>query len=81
MNAGEVEPGFRACEGCLEVLGQASVAVEPSQRALDDRSARQDFEAFCGLGSLDDFKGLLTQPLERIFEFLAGVGAVREEVA
>ena len=43
----------------VEVLGEATVAIEPSQNALDDPSARQDFDAVSGVGSLDDLDGPL----------------------
>ncbi len=36
MDAGDHDPGLGAGDGGFEVLGQASVAVEPGQRALDE---------------------------------------------
>ena len=43
----------------VEVLGEAAVAIEPSQNALDHPWVRQDFEALGGFGSLDDLDGRL----------------------
>ena len=40
-NAGDVESGECAGNGSLEVLGEASIVVEPSEGSLDDPSARQ----------------------------------------
>ena len=66
LDAGAEEPGFGAGNGRREVLGQAAIAVEPGQGALDDPAARQQLGALCGVGSLDDLEGPATGPLERV---------------
>ena len=41
----------------VQVLGGAAVAAQPSQCSLDDPAARENHEAFCHIGSLDDLDG------------------------
>lgn len=81
LDAGEEEPGFGAGDGGFGVLGEAAIAIEPSQGALDDPAARQHLEALYGIGSLDDLEGPSTEPLERAGELGSGVSAVGEDVA
>ncbi len=65
----------------LEVLGEATVAIEPGQRSLDDPSTRQDFEALCGIGSLDDLDGPCADAAQRVAQFVTGIAAIGEDVA
>ena len=64
----------------LEVLGQTSISVEPSQGSLDDPAAGDDFEALGGVGSLDDLDGPLSDTAQRAPEFVSGIAAVGEQV-
>lgn len=50
------KPRLGAGDGCLEILGETAVLVEPGEGALDDRSARQEHEAGSGTRALDDFE-------------------------
>ena len=81
LDTGEEEPGFGACDSGFEVFGQASIAIEPSQRAFDHPAARHDFEALCGVGSLDDFERPAAEALERLGQLGPGVSAVGEDMA
>ena len=44
-------------QGLTRAGGEAADSIEPCQCAFDDPTARENHEAFCGIGSLDDFDG------------------------
>lgn len=67
-------------DGLLEVLGQASVSVEPSQGTLHDPASRQDFEALGCVGSLDDVDGPFSDAAQRVFELVPSIAAIGEDV-
>jgi hypothetical protein len=48
-------PSNGAGDGCFEILRQSTAAAEPCESSFDDPSARQNFEALCRVGALDDF--------------------------
>src|SRR5436190_3188364 len=48
------DPRLGAGDACLEILGKATVASEPSEGAFDDPSSRLWLEGPEGLGSGDD---------------------------
>jgi hypothetical protein len=66
------EPCGCGRDGLFEVLGEA-VAIEPCQGSFDDPAARQDFEALCGIGSLDNFDGPLADLGQRNLELVPGI--------
>ena len=59
LDASAEDPCGCGCDGCLEVLGEAAVAVQPGERSLDGPSAGQEVKALCGVGSLDDLDCLI----------------------
>lgn len=65
----------------FEILGEASIPVEPFQRALDHPAAWQHFEAFGGVGALDCFDRLLVDATQRVLDFVSGIAAIGENVA
>ena len=73
-------PGGRRGDGLLEVLGEASVPVEPCQGALDDPSPGQHFEALGGVGPLNDLDGPLADAAKRILEFVSSIAAIGEDM-
>ena len=77
MDGRHKQPGGRAFDGVLKVLGEASVSVEPSEGSLDDPAPRQEFEAFGGIGSLDDFECPFADLVERGAQFFAGITAIK----
>ena len=81
LYAGEEDPCLRGSHAGLEVLGQASVAVEPSERALDDPAAGKELEALGPLGALDDLQRPASHLAERALELGPGIGAIGEDVA
>ena len=81
MDGSDEEPGSCRGDGLLEVLGEASIAVEPCQRALDHPAARQHFKAFGGVGPFDDLDGPLADAAQSILEFVSGIAAIGEDVA
>ena len=66
---------------CLEVLGEAAIAVEPSERALDDPASGQQLEALGAVGSLDDLQRPRAECGQRGLQLGAGIAAVGEDVA
>src|SRR5215213_1141827 len=56
LDRGEMDHGGGRGEGCLEILGQPSVAAEPSEGPLDQPALGQDGKA-AGAGlALDDLE-------------------------
>ena len=70
---GTLEAGFK-------VLGQPSVAIEPSESALDNPAPRQDDKAADGIGTLDDLDDPLADFVESGVELGAAVGAVGKDM-
>ena len=60
----------------LEVLGEAAVAVEPCQGELDDPGPREDFEAFCPIGTPDDFERPLASIAQCVLELVSVIAAI-----
>jgi len=54
LDRGEVEPGLGAGDRGLKVFGEAAVAVEPGEGALDQPTAGEGFQALGLGGALDD---------------------------
>ena len=78
---GDEDPGNGTCDGGLEVLGKPAASIEPCERSLDNPSTRQNLEAFRGIGSFDDFKGPGPEFGQGVFQLVARIGAVSEDVA
>lgn len=81
LDRSDEEPCGCGRDGLFEVLGEAAVAIEPCQGSFDDPSAKQDFEALCDIGSLDDFDGPLADLGQRILELVTSITTVGEEMA
>jgi hypothetical protein len=54
LDGGEEEPSGGAFDGAFEVLGEAAVAVEPSECPLDDPSSGKKLEALGRIRTLDE---------------------------
>jgi hypothetical protein len=54
-DGGELQEGEPATVEIFPVLGETAATVEPRNGAFDNPSARQNLEAFRGIGSFDDF--------------------------
>jgi hypothetical protein len=72
------------CDGAgdcrLENLRQPAASSEPCESALDEPTARRDFEAFGGVGSIDDFELPLSHAFEGCVQLWASIAAVGENV-
>jgi hypothetical protein len=53
-DAGGGDPGFSACDGGFEVLGEATVAAEPGKGAFHHPAPRLGLEGPDALGAGDD---------------------------
>src|SRR5215216_6054928 len=80
-HARDGDPGFGAGNGGFEVLGEAAVAAEPGEGALDQPSPRQELEAFDAVRTLDDLDRPRPAFGERADELLPAIDAVGEDVA
>ena len=74
LDAGGVEPSHRALDGCLYILCQAAIAVEPGNGALHP-TARQENEALSRVGALDDLDGPVAEAFERPLQLEAVIPA------
>lgn len=74
------ELGGGGFDGLFEVLGEAGVAAEPCQRSFDDPATGQDFEALCGIGSLDDLDGPFADAAQGFAQLVPGIAAIGEQV-
>jgi len=81
VDRGDEEPGGCALDSSFEVFGEAVVAVQPGDGALDHPAAQQQFEAFCGVGPFDDFQRSIADVSERIAQFFASLAAIGEYVS
>jgi hypothetical protein len=73
---GEAEEGGDGSGVTLEVSGQATIAADPGEGALDDPALGQDDEAM-GIAALDDLQGPRAGPsddLSHPWPLVAGVG-------
>src|ERR1700689_3928033 len=73
---GKAEEGGDGSRVTLEVAGQAAVAADPGEGALDDPALGQDDEAM-GIAALDDLQSPRTGPgddLSPPWPLVAGVG-------
>src|SRR3954454_847421 len=80
LDAGDHEPSLGAGDGGFEVLGQATVAPEPGEGALNHPSPRLGFESSDTMSSCDDLDGPFAEIGDRIEQFIASVDAVGEDV-
>ena len=67
-------------EAGFKVFGKPSVALEPSESALDNPAPRQDDKAADGIGTFDDLDGPLADFVESGVELGAAVGAVGKDM-
>jgi len=65
----------------IEVLGEAAVAAEPRQCALDHPSAREDDEAFGSIRTPDDRDSLFVDLAQCVVEFVASIAAMQKHDA
>src|SRR5271163_946987 len=79
-DAGDHEPGLSACDGRLEVLGEATVAPEPGKGAFDHPAFGLGLEGPDTLGSGDDLDGPLAELGDRAEQFAAAIDPIGEDV-
>ena len=79
-NAGDEEPGFGAGDGSLEVLGEATVAAEPSEGAFDDPTLGLGLEGSDPLGPGDDLDLPSAELGGGTAELIAALDAIGEDM-
>lgn len=80
LDRSDEQPCSGRGDGLFEVLCEAAVAVQPGQCSLDNPAARENNEALCGIGPLDDFDGPFSDPAQRALELFASIAAIGEDV-
>src|SRR5437773_794399 len=75
------DPRFGAGDACLEILGKATVASEPSEGAFDDPSSRLWLEGPEGLGSGDAIDRPPAQLRQSVQQLRPAIDVVGEEDA
>ena len=75
------EPCGCGGDGCLEVLCEAAVAVQPGEGSLDDPSAGQRDEAFRNVELFDEFDCPVAGRGEGVAQFVTGIAAIGEDMA
>src|SRR6266436_4243864 len=80
LDAGDHDPSGCAGDGRLKILGEASVPIEPSERAFDDPTSRLRFERPYALGPGNDLDGPLAQIGECVEQLLPAIDAVGEDM-
>jgi hypothetical protein len=81
LDAGNIEPGDCPLDGCFHVLGQASVAVQPGEGALDHPTTGQQDKTLGNVRPFDDLDRSITEIFEGIRKLFTGVTSVAEHVA
>src|SRR5580658_1819449 len=81
LNAGNIEPGHGTLDSCLHVFGQAPVAVQPGESALNHPAAGQQNKALGDVRPFDDLDRPITEIFEGILQLFTGVTSVGEHVA
>ena len=75
----DVDDGFGTVDALFVVAHEAAPAGHPGERALDDPSTRDDFEAHGGVGSLDDLDGEIPEG-GFVHELGAIIGPIGEQM-
>jgi len=79
-NARKDDPCLRAGDCLLEIFREASAAVEPSKRSLNDPTSRLGLESADTLRSCDDLNDPLAELGDRVGQLLPPVDTVGENV-
>jgi hypothetical protein len=80
LDRGDEQPCGCRGDGLLEVLGEATVAVQPSEDSLDNPTAREDDTPLCGIGAFDDLDGPFADPAQRVPELVSSIAAIGEDM-
>jgi hypothetical protein len=76
-----VDPRFGARNRRLEILCQATVVIEPSQRSFDNPATRQELEAGRVSSPFDNLDGPVTELAEGVTQDSAVLDAIGKEMA
>src|ERR1035437_9364960 len=81
LDAGDVKPSHCAFYGCLEILGQASVAVQPGEGAFDHPPPGQEYKALGSIRPFDDLDGPCAEVRQGMPQLVSGVAAISKDMA
>ena len=79
LHRSEIEPDLTAGDGGLKVLGEAAVAVEPSEGSFDHPAARQDTRAGT-IGPFDDLDSPPGVSGQCRGQLIAGIAAIGKDM-
>ena len=80
-DAGDLDEGRCAFDGFFPVLGEPPATSEPCEGSLDHPATGQHDEAIGSVGALDDLDAPLAAAAHGIFQLVARIAAVGEDVA
>ena len=80
LDRSDEQPGCGGGDGLFKVLGKAAVAVQPSEGSLDNPAARENHEALCGIGALDDLDGPFADLAQRFPELVSGIAGIGKDM-
>ena len=81
LDGGKVNPGLAAGGLCLEIFGQAAVAVEPGESSLDHPASWQELKSRGSIGPLDDHDLPLPVSGQSRRQLPAGIAAIGKDMA
>lgn len=76
---GDEDPSGDAFDFHLEVLCEPAASAEPGEGALYDPATWQKLEAFCLVGSLDDFELPCANPAQRAPKLCPSVATIGKD--
>lgn len=77
---GDEHPGLGALDGFFPIPCQTAATAEPCEGALHDPSARQQLEALCGVGPLDDLQRPAPEADKGGAQLWSGIAAICKHV-
>src|SRR5208283_545441 len=81
LDAGNVEPSHCALYGCFDILGQASVAVQPGKGAFHHPTPGQQHKALGSVRPLDDLHRPVAEAFQCRRKLVACMSTVSKDLA
>src|SRR5271157_4971272 len=81
LDAGNIEPSHGALDRCFDILGQASVAVQPGKGSFHHPTPGQQDKALCSVRPLDDLHRPVAEAFQCRRKLVARIATVSKDVA